>query len=418
MAHTPDSTRQASHSTMMRCPGCDLVLQACHTDDGHLAICPRCATKIAQSRRLSFNGEIALTLTILLLFFPAHLLPLLSIDLLGKTVSASVLTGAGILWSDFPFVAALVMVCATLAPLIFTTALLILHVARHRGAIQWFRPAINVVDHCRHWVMADVLMVSLAIACFKIQDYATLHFSLGLACYALIQILLSVLLVRVNTRRYWDAFSSHGRQVGAKSLVRCGHCGLTQAAVPSLPCQRCHQPIHSRIARSEQKTWACLITASIFLFPANLYPISILFSNGIRLEDTIFSGVASLINNGMPGIAAIIFTASIVVPVAKILGLGLILTSLRLPTGIPPRRFMWLYRGVKWIGKWSMMDLFVIAFMVALIDRGRIMDFTPGPGAIAFGIVVVFTMLATEFLDTRLIWDHHEQQTKRPLTDR
>lgn len=64
-----------------------------------------------------------------------------------------------------------------------------------------------------------------------------------------------------------------------------------------------------------------------------------------------------------------------------------------------------------------MMDLFVIAFMVALIDRGRIMDFTPGPGAIAFGIVVVLTMLATEFLDTRLIWDHHERQTRPTLTD-
>lgn len=413
----PDNTLSASYPSQIRCPGCDRVLQGCQTGYDHLAICPRCATKLAQGRRLSFNSEIALTLTILILFLPAHLQPLLSIDLLGSTINVSLLTGAARLWSDFPFVAALVVICASLGPLIFTSALLTLHLARRRQAIRCFRLAVKVVNHSRHWVMADVLMVSLAIACFKIQDYASLHFSIGLACYAVIQILLSVLLVRVNTQRYWDTFSLAATPSdNASTLIRCGHCGLTQTADQGA-CQRCHQPLYRRVIRSEQKTWACLITASIFLFPANVYPISILFSNGIRLEDTIFSGVASLINNGMPGIAVIIFTASIIVPVAKILGLGLILISFRRRTAITPRQHMWLYRGVKWIGKWSMMDLFVIAFMVALIDRGRIMDFTPGPGAIAFGIVVVLTMLATEFLDTRLIWDHHERQTRPTLTD-
>ncbi|OOE84149.1 hypothetical protein BZG72_05000 [Salinivibrio sp. PR6] len=417
MTQSPDKPFAAS-PPLTRCSGCDLVLQPCQTDSDHLAICPRCATKLAHGRRLSFNGEIALALTILVLFLPAHLLPLLSIDLLGKTITTSVLTGAKILWSSFPFVVSLVVFCASFAPLLFTCALLVMHLSRRQQSIRWFRPAVRVIAHSRHWVMADVLMVSLAIACFKIQDYATLHFSVGLACYATIQILLSILLVRVNTQRYWDAFTRPAPQSEPSPLIRCSHCGLTQGHQKSAHCRRCHLPLHRRMIRSEQKTWACLITATIFLFPANLFPISILFSNGIRLEDTIFSGVASLINNGMLGIAAIIFTASIVVPVAKILGLGLILISLRCTTAITPRQHMWLYRGVKWIGKWSMMDLFVIAFMVALVDRGRIMDFMPGPGAIAFGLVVVLTMLATEFLDTRLIWDHHERQTRHTLTDR
>ncbi|WBA09859.1 paraquat-inducible protein A [Salinivibrio kushneri] len=417
MAQTSDKPF-TTFQPLVRCSGCDLVLQPCQTTYDHLAICPRCSTKLAHGRRLSFNGEIALALTVLLLFLPAHLLPLLSIDLLGKTITTSVLTGASLLWSQFPFVASLVVFCASLAPLVFTCALLIMHLSRRRQAMRWFRPAVKVIAHSRHWVMADVLMVSLAIACFKIQDYATLHFSLGLGCYAVIQILLSILLVRVNTQRYWDAFAQPTPLANHASVVRCDHCGLTQTFKQDTKCQRCDQVLHPRVIRSEQKTWACLITATIFLFPANLFPISILFSNGIRLEDTIFSGVASLINNGMPGIAAIIFTASIVVPVAKILGLSLILISLRCTTSITPRQHMWLYRGVKWIGKWSMMDLFVIAFMVALVDRGRIMDFMPGPGAIAFGLVVVLTMLATEFLDTRLIWDHHERQTRHTLTDR
>ncbi|WBA13550.1 paraquat-inducible protein A [Salinivibrio proteolyticus] len=413
--HTQSVTRlePQPRTGLIRCPGCDLVLTGCETDWDHLAVCPRCATKLQQGRRLSFNGELAIALTVLVLFFPAHGLPLLSINLLGKDISASVLTGANLLWTSYPFVTALVVFCASLAPLLFTLAILVMHLARRHGNIRLFRPTVTLIDHLRHWVMADVFMVSLAIACFKIQDYAELRFSLGLACYATLQILLSVLLVRVNTRRYWDAFLAPKPVTSIHNLIRCDHCGLTQYHGTQTHCQRCERPLHVRLLRSEQKTWACLLTAAVFLLPANLYPISIFFSNGIRLEDTIFSGVASLINNGMPGIAAIIFTASIIVPVAKILGLGFILISLHTSVAITPRQRMWLYRSVKWIGKWSMMDLFVIAFMVALVDRGRIMDFTPGPGAIAFGIVVVLTMLATDLLDTRLIWDHHERQTRR-----
>ncbi len=110
----------------------------------------------------------------------------------------------------------------------------------------------------------------------------------------------------------------------------------------------------------------------------------------------------------MTGIAIIIFTASIIVPVAKILGLGFILFCIHTRNRIYQRFEMKLYGIVQWIGKWSMMDLFVIALMVALIDRGQILDFTPGPGAVAFGLVVVLTMLAAESLDSRLIWDKNE----------
>ncbi|PSB88031.1 paraquat-inducible membrane protein A, partial [Photobacterium damselae subsp. damselae] len=116
-----------------------------------------------------------------------------------------------------------------------------------------------------------------------------------------------------------------------------------------------------------------------------------------------------LVKTNMPGIAAIIFIASIVVPVAKILGLAYILLCIQFKRQGSFLTRMKMYRIIQWIGKWSMMDLFVISIMVTLIDRGQLLDFTPGPGAIAFAVVVVLTMLAAESLDSRLIWDNYEQ---------
>ncbi len=130
-----------------------------------------------------------------------------------------------------------------------------------------------------------------------------------------------------------------------------------------------------------------------------------MITNGQRLEDTIFSGVASLVKNGMWGIALIIFVASIVVPVIKIIGLAYLFMAIKLKRHVHQRQRMMIYRGINWIGKWAVMDLFVISIMLTLVDRGQILDFTPGYGAVAFGMVVVLTMLAAESLDPRLLWD-------------
>lgn len=158
---------------------------------------------------------------------------------------------------------------------------------------------------------------------------------------------------------------------------------------------------------------AYLVAATIAIFPANLIPISILITNGQRLEDTIFSGVASLVRSGMYGIAIIIFVASIVVPVVKILGLAYIMLCIKFKRSVFRRQRMMVYFAVKWIGKWSVMDLFVISIMMTLVDRGQILDFTPGYGAVAFGLVVVLTMLAAESIDPRLIWDEAPKQSEK-----
>lgn len=194
-----------------------------------------------------------------------------------------------------------------------------------------------------------------------------------------------------------------------QNMVQCHCCHLLcEQLTPDegvACCPRCHTPLHPRAPMSIQRTAACLIAALILFFPANIYPISYFTTNGQVESDTIFSGVMRLADAGMTPIAIIVFTASFAIPLGKILGIGLILLSLKFRV-LRSRRFrLVMYRTIDWIGKWSMLDLFVISLMATLVNVGQLLDLSCGPAATPFALVILLTVLATESFDTRLIWD-------------
>ena len=171
-------------------------------------------------------------------------------------------------------------------------------------------------------------------------------------------------------------------------------------------CARCGANLHGRTPDSVKRAWAFLIAAVILYIPANILPIlhtGNLFG-GTR-TDTIMSGVAHLWETGSAGLAIIVFVASIVIPFGKILSLGfLLITTQRRSTWKPLLRTR-IYRATHWIGRWSMTDIYVGATLVALVHLGPFANIEPGHGAIAFGAVVVLTMLATISFDPRILWD-------------
>lgn len=194
-----------------------------------------------------------------------------------------------------------------------------------------------------------------------------------------------------------------------QNLVLCHCCHLLcQAQQPDSGracCPRCHTPLYARQPFSIQRTIACLIAALILFIPANIYPISYFTTNGQVEGDTILSGVLRLADAGMMPIAIIVFTASIAIPLGKIIGIGLILLSLKIRILRSKRSRLIMYRAIDWIGKWSMLDLFVISLMATLVNVGQLLDLSCGPAATPFALVILFTVLATESFDTRLIWD-------------
>ncbi|MCU7962513.1 paraquat-inducible protein A [Shewanella sp. SW32] len=175
-------------------------------------------------------------------------------------------------------------------------------------------------------------------------------------------------------------------------------------------CQRCETELHVRDYSSLQKSWALLITAAILLVPANIYPITMLTNQGQVRHDTIFSGILHLVHSDMLPIAVIVFTASILVPWIKIIGLSIYLCAISFDIPISKKKLMVGFHIIEWIGRWSMLDLFVISITVALVNMGQLLDAKPAPAATAFALVILLTQLAAKVLDTRLLWDRLEPQ--------
>jgi paraquat-inducible protein A len=193
----------------------------------------------------------------------------------------------------------------------------------------------------------------------------------------------------------------------SRGLALCRACHTLQPCPPGryIHCRRCKARVSQRTPHSLPKTWFFIITAALMLVPANLLPMMSLLKWGRAEPDTILSGVIKLAEEGYPGIALIVFTASIVVPIGKLLALTGLLLSVQLRWPMSARWRITLFRVLEFLGRWSMLDIFVVAIMVALVHLGQVVAIQPGMGALMFGASVVATLFASLSFDPRLIWD-------------
>ena len=195
-----------------------------------------------------------------------------------------------------------------------------------------------------------------------------------------------------------------------QSLLNCPTCNLLSYSqsgenTQHMNCPRCGKNLHSRRPNSISRTWALLITAVVLYIPANIFPIMTVTQLGKSEADTILTGVKSLIEADMWSLAALIFFASIIVPILKVIMLLFLLISVQFHSNWRPKERTALYRITESVGRWSMIDIFVLSILVALVRLGNIATIEPGIGATSFAAVVVATMLAAMAFDPRLIWD-------------
>lgn len=196
-------------------------------------------------------------------------------------------------------------------------------------------------------------------------------------------------------------------RAGELGLIGCHVCGLVcrDTLVDNACCPRCGVLLHRRKAASVSRTCALLLGAFLFYIPANVLPIMRTASPGDIDDNTIISGVVELWTKGSPALAVIVFAASIMVPMLKFLALSMLLITAHRRSGWDRRYRTKLFRVVELIGYWSMLDVFVVALLTALVQFGFLSRVEPLPGVIFFGLTVVFTMLASMSFDPRLIWD-------------
>ena len=187
-------------------------------------------------------------------------------------------------------------------------------------------------------------------------------------------------------------------------LIACQRCGRVHS-MASQSCDRCHARLHSRQPDSLQKVWAWLIAGIITFIPANIYPMLITNTLVENSESTIVGGVVDLVHYGSYGIAAIVFVASIVIPVAKFFIIAYLAHSVQRHARMSAHGRLHLFHAVEFIGRWSMIDVFVVAILSALVQLDTVASINPGIAAVNFALSVVFTMLSAQSFDARLIWD-------------
>ncbi len=204
--------------------------------------------------------------------------------------------------------------------------------------------------------------------------------------------------------------SVHQKTATQEGLLNCHICHQLSRIkrgwiVRGATCPRCGVRVHLRKPHSLARTWALMLAALVLYIPANVYPVMTVISFGEGEPDTIMSGIQSLLASGMLPLALLVFFASIVVPLLKLIGLTYLLLSVQVRSRRRPRQRTVLYRITDAVGRWSMIDIFMISILIALVKLENIATIEPGVGATSFAAVVVLTMFAAMSFDPRLMWD-------------
>ncbi|MBY8974777.1 paraquat-inducible protein A [Rhodobacteraceae bacterium NNCM2] len=196
------------------------------------------------------------------------------------------------------------------------------------------------------------------------------------------------------------------RQTGR---VACTNCASVWPA-DTERCPRCNARLSSRPPHGLGPVWAWLTAGVLFYIPANIWPMLITRTFGREQDSTILGGVIDLAFHGSYGVAGIVFLASIVIPIAKFAAIALLASAVHFGPPMGNHALMLLYGVVEFIGRWSMIDIFVVAILSALVQLGLVASLSPGPAAACFALSVAFTMLAARAFDSRLLWDRIGEQ--------
>ena len=203
----------------------------------------------------------------------------------------------------------------------------------------------------------------------------------------------------------------------AAGLGNCPQCHkLNVMHAEKQTCSRCKTVFCARKPNSIEYTLAWTIAALVMFIPANIYPMMVFYTLGKPDASTILEGIAIFIQMGMLPVAIIIFIASFVVPLGKIIGLFTLMYNAKKPTKLTLRQQGKLYHIVEFLGPWSMLDVFVVSVMAAVVNLGFLTSIEVASGITYFTLMVVFTIFAAESFDPRILWDNHQKQHHKTTT--
>ena len=395
---------------MRECPDCGLFQAVPALRPGLVADCRRCGALLRRRRHDALTTVLAFSITGLLLYGIAATTPLLGLRLAGQQRDTTLATmpvafnqhGA---W-ELTWVVLATTLVAPLLKLGLTAGVIIGLRARvvpsTLAAMARWRKLLTP------WAMIEVFLLGAFVAYTRLAAMAQVD--VGVALYALGGLMLVMVAsdAWLDEHALWEAIGRQRRTpapMGQGGLIGCDQCGRVSQALPGAPCPRCNAPLRFRKPNSIMRCWALLLAAAALYIPANLYPVMTVIRFGRGQPSTILGGVEELIEYQMWPLALLVFVASVMVPVMKLISLAYLLIATQRRAAGRLRDRTRLYRIVDVVGRWSMIDVFMLTVLVALVQMGLLASVIPGLGGVCFAGVVILTMLAAFSFDPRLMWD-------------
>jgi paraquat-inducible protein A len=355
------------------------------------------------------------------LFVVANTFPFLTLEMQAGARETTLASGVLALYEqgEWPL-SAVVLFTSVLAPGLQLGLLLAVLLPLRLGRLTpGFGVLFRYVKTLTPWGMMDVFLLGILVSVVKLASIAGIVPGVSLFAFVLLIFVLAAAQATLDPDIVWSRVplppAARRPPRPGEAVLSCHVCELTlpAGAAPRRHghphCPRCGEVLHRRKPRSLERTWALIVAAAICLFPANLLPIMRVTSLGQVQSDTIMSGVVFLFGHGMWPLAVIVFVASVFVPLMKLIILVYLAASVQRHSTWRPRERTRLYRITEAVGRWSMVDIFVVAILVTMVQLGNLATIEAGPGAIFFAAVVVLTMFAAMTFDPRLIWDNGEQ---------
>jgi paraquat-inducible protein A len=423
-----------TRAALLACHECDLLQTAAEVPEGGVLRCRRCHGELYSNRAHSLDRAFALSLGAAVLLMIANAYPIVGLSVNGTLVETTLIGAVRVLYKDgiWPL-AALVFVTTILTPFLQVASMLWMLVPLRVNRVPWGAAFVfRLARLVQPWGMTEVLIIGLLVALVKLAHIASVVTGVGLWSFGALMLVLAAAAAAFDSRALWTRIGAlqhaggephderavlHGWLSAAEcGLVQCHDCGLLAKApahAHELSCPRCGASVHARKPDSLSRTWAFLFAAMVLYIPANVLPVMYTSSLFGAEKDTIMSGVVYLWTSGSWVLALVVFIASVAVPMLKIIAIAFLSISTQLHSRWSPEQRTRIYRIVELVGRWSMLDIYVITMLVALVQFKALATIQAGPAAIAFGAVVVLTMFAAMSFDPRLIWDATKQDHAR-----
>ncbi|WP_192458618.1 membrane integrity-associated transporter subunit PqiA [Musicola keenii] len=418
-------THHNHYDRHMLCPQCDLLVELPALQDGQRALCPRCKTALASRQREPRWRPASFAFSALIMLVLSTLFPFVSMSVAGITREITLLEIPQVMVAEnYVSVATLFLLFVQLLPAFSMMAILLLclRAPLSQDIRRWLTRMLFLL---KTWGMAEIFLAGVLVSFVKLMSYGQIGIGASFIPYIVFCVMQLLAFLNLDRRWLWDDVAPPpplpmGLTSGRSGLLQgVRSCSCCSAILPAQTrrCPRCHTHGHTRRHQSLQWTLALLITSLMLYVPANILPIMVTEALGEQLTSTIMSGVILLWDMGSYPVALVIFIASIMVPTLKMLALAWLCWCARGHRHHDTERMHRVYEMVEFVGRWSMIDVFVIAVLSSMVRIGRLMSIYPAIGAVLFAAVVILTMFAAITFDPRLLWDRDNHELEETSVD-